>query len=256
MTLDNDARRIREAFNRQLADCHAPADLAERARQGGQRRAAKRRLPAIAGLAAAAAEGPRPRRALAGTRPRRRVGRLAAGAGLALAVAAGIFAAVALQPASPRPVTGPGGGSARLAAWTVIRQPDGGVAIYIRQMWHAEALQARLRKDGVPVRVQFLTPGWIQRHKHDWRIAQWVPRSCSVIDLSEKAWAPLDRKVFSHPLRPTNKRGVYEDPRGMAGLAFIIHPSAIPAGTGLLLQMGSWGSDSFYVKATPACTGP
>jgi hypothetical protein len=250
MTLDNDARRIREAFNRELADCHAPADLAERARQGGQRRAAKRRLLVTAGLAAAAA-----RRALAGTRPRWRVGRLAAG-GLGLAVAGGIFAAVALQPASPRPVTGPGGGSTRLAAWTVIRQPDGGVAIYIRQMRNAAALQARLRKDGVPVRVQFLTPGFIRRHRHDRRIAQWVPRPCSVIDLSEKAWAPLDRKVFSHPLRPTNKRGVYKDPPGMAGLAFIIHPSAIPAGTGLLLQMGSWGSDTFYVKATPACTGP
>jgi hypothetical protein len=240
MTLDNDARRIREAFNRELADCHAPADLAERARQGGQRRAAKRRLLVTAGLAAAAAR--RQRRALAGTRPRWRVARLAAGAGLSLAAAAGIFAAVALQPASPRPVTGAGSGSARLAAWTVIRQPDGRVAIYIRQMWHAAALQARLRKDGVPVRVQFLT-----------RDSQLVPRSCSVIDLSEKALAPLDRKVFSHPLRPTNKPHTYQAP---PGLAFIIHPSAIPAGTGLLLKMGSWGTDTSYVKATPACTGP
>jgi hypothetical protein len=233
MTLDNDARRIREAFNRELADCHAPADLAERARQGGQRRAAKRRLLATAGLAAAAAR--RQRRALAGTRPRWRVGRLAAGAGLGLAAAAGIFAAVVLQTASPGPVTPP----ARLAAWTVTRQPDGGVAIYIRQLRHAAALQARLRKDGVPVRVQFLT-----------RDSQLVPRSCSVIDLSK---GPLDRKVFSHPMRPTNKPHTYQVP---PGLAFIIHPSAIPAGTGLVLKMGSWGTDTSYVKATPACTGP
>jgi len=190
---------------------------------------------------AAAAEGRRPRRALAGTRLRprpQRVGRLAAGAGLGLAAAAGIFAAVVLQTASPGPVTPP----ARLAAWTVIRQPDGGVAIYFRQMRHAAALQARLRKDGVPVRVQFLT-----------RDSQLVPRSCSVIDLSEKALASLDRKVFSHPLRPTNKPHTYQAP---PGLAFIIHPSAIPAGTELLLKMGSWGTDTSYVKATPACTGP
>jgi hypothetical protein len=204
---------------------------------------------------AAAAERPQRRPARAGTRLRarpRRVARLAAGAGLSLAAAAGIFAAVALQPASPRPVTGPGSGSARLAAWTVIRQPDGRVDIYFRQMQHAAALQALLRKDGVPARVQFLTPGWIRRHRHDRRITQVVPRSCSV-DLSNNASPSLNRKIFPEPAGPFNKQGVAHAP---PGLALIVRPSAIPAGTGLLLQMGSYGFNTYYVKVTPACTGP
>jgi hypothetical protein len=248
MTLDNDARRIREAFNRELADCHAPADLAERARQGGQRRAAKRRLLATAGLAAAAAR--RQRRALAGTRPRWRVGRLAAG-GLGLAVAAAIFAAVALQPASPRPVTGPGGGSTRLAAWTVTRQPDGLLNVQFRQLEHPAALQALLRKDGVPARVQFVRHGWVATTS-----THIIPRSCSVGGpRGIKAGLLLQDKVFPPLGGPPNKQGI-STRRIPPGLALIIRPSAIPSGIGLFLQIGPSGYNNVLVKATRACIGP
>src|SRR5215469_13592553 len=47
------ARRIRDAFERDLAEYHAPADLAERARAGGLRRARKRRIQLAASMAAA-----------------------------------------------------------------------------------------------------------------------------------------------------------------------------------------------------------
>jgi hypothetical protein len=56
--LDVDARRIREAFERDLADYHAPPGLPERARVGGLRRAARRRRVrrlTCAGAAAACA---------------------------------------------------------------------------------------------------------------------------------------------------------------------------------------------------------
>ena len=55
--LDTSARRIRDAFEQELTDYHAPADLAERARLGGLRRAKSRRLRhrvAAAGAAGAA----------------------------------------------------------------------------------------------------------------------------------------------------------------------------------------------------------
>src|SRR6516225_11930687 len=51
--VDADARRIRDAFEHDLAGYHAPADLAERARAGGLRRARRRRIQLAASMAAA-----------------------------------------------------------------------------------------------------------------------------------------------------------------------------------------------------------
>ena len=53
--VDADARRIRDAFEHDLAGYHAPADLAERARAGGRRRASRRRMHRMASVAAACA---------------------------------------------------------------------------------------------------------------------------------------------------------------------------------------------------------
>jgi hypothetical protein len=52
--LDVPARRIRDAFERELAGYHAPPDLAGRARLGGLRRARRRRLRRVTGVAAVA----------------------------------------------------------------------------------------------------------------------------------------------------------------------------------------------------------
>jgi len=54
-SLDVDTRRIRDAFERDLADYRAPADLAERARLGGLRRARRHRTLAVSVAAAACA---------------------------------------------------------------------------------------------------------------------------------------------------------------------------------------------------------
>ena len=51
--VEADARRIRDAFEHDLANYHAPADLAERARAGGLRRARRRRIQLAASMAAA-----------------------------------------------------------------------------------------------------------------------------------------------------------------------------------------------------------
>ena len=53
--VDADARRIRDAFEHDLAGYHAPADLAERACAGGRRRASRRRMHRMASVAAACA---------------------------------------------------------------------------------------------------------------------------------------------------------------------------------------------------------
>src|SRR5215472_6901609 len=52
--LDVDARHIRDAIERDLAGYHAPADLPERARLGGRRRARRTRVRRVAGAAAVA----------------------------------------------------------------------------------------------------------------------------------------------------------------------------------------------------------
>jgi hypothetical protein len=115
-SLDNDARRIREAFDRELATYHAPVDLAERARQGGQRRAGNRRRPAIAGLAGAA--------------------------GIAALTATAIWQLAAAPAAAAAP-------------WSVTRGPHGKLTLAIRELRDPAGLQRRLLADGVPATVRF-----------------------------------------------------------------------------------------------------
>ncbi|HEX3493522.1 MAG TPA: hypothetical protein VHU92_29565, partial [Streptosporangiaceae bacterium] len=99
----------------------------------------------------------------------RRLARLAAAGGLAFAVAAGIFAAQAAQSGGTRPANGP----ARLAAWTVVRQPDGVLRIYVRQLRDPAGLQAMLRRDGVPARLEF-----VHHHILGTTSLEIIPRSC------------------------------------------------------------------------------
>ncbi len=119
--LDVSARRIRDAFDHDLGDYQAPADLAERARLGGRRRARSRRL--------------------------RRWG-YAAGA---VCAAVGLAAALMLAPgSSARPV------HVHLAAWSVTTNPDGTVTFTVHQLAHPAELQQTLAEAGVPAVV---TPG-------------------------------------------------------------------------------------------------
>jgi hypothetical protein len=121
--LDLTARRIRDAFEHDLADYQAPAGLAERARLGGLRRARSRRL---------------------------RRWMFAAGAACA---AIGLAAALAVPSASrARPV------HVHLAAWSVDTNSNGTVTVTVHQLAHPAKLQQTLAQAGVPALV---TPGQI-----------------------------------------------------------------------------------------------
>jgi len=112
--LDVSARRIRDAFEHDLTGYQAPADLAERARLGGLRRAKSRRVSA-AGAACAAI-----------------------GLAVALAIPSG---------SQTRPV------HVHLAAWSVDTNSNGTVTVTVRQLTHAAQLQRALAEAGVPAVV-------------------------------------------------------------------------------------------------------
>jgi hypothetical protein len=178
----------------------------------------------------------------------RRLTRLAVAGGLAFAVAAGIFAAQAAQSGPARPANG----RAQLAAWTVIRH-DGVLRIYVRQMRDPAGLQARLRRDGVPARLEFVhhripatTSGKI------------IPHSCRNVSMSDEAQAKLQEKAFPPTTTRPNKEGISRvEPWILA-----IRPSALPAGVGMFWQVwlprkaampAVW--NLVLVQATRRCTG-
>jgi hypothetical protein len=183
---------------------------------------------------------------------RRRVPGVAAAVGAAaVAVAVG----VALPSGHPavRPPVGPppaASGSAsppgvRLAAWTVTRQAGGSIKVTFRQATDPAGLQGTLRADGVPVSVTF---------------AGGQNTACQPfhVSASQAFWpygsrpGPLDGSGFiDHP------QSAYATP-----YAFLIDPSALPAGAGLQIwTSGTPGAaDNFQlhvtlVKTSLQCTG-
>jgi len=179
--------------------------------------------------------------------PRGRLTRLALAGGLAFAVAAGIFAAQAAQ----SPGTRPANGRARLAAWTVIRQPDGVLRIYVRQLRDPAGLQAMLRRDGVPARLEF-----VHHHILGTTSLEIIPLSCRNVSMSDKAQTLLEDKVFPQP-RP-NKDGIA---RAVPWI-LAVRPSALPAGVGMFWPVWlprKWHlpavSNLVLVQASRRCTG-
>ena len=117
-------------------------------------------------------------------RARRRISALAA----ALAAAAAAVIAVTVLPASHPATNQPG---VRLAAWTVVRRPDGVVAVTIRELYNPAGLQRELRADGVPAVVTFHAT-----HRY--------PSSCQVYPASRALLSrvfPLDGR---DPRRPND----------------------------------------------------
>jgi hypothetical protein len=164
-----------------------------------------------------------------------------------LAVATGTVAALALAVAALVPggerATAPGGsaGTERMAAWTVVSQPNGSVRVALR--WpgirDVAGLQDRLRADGIPARVARI--GYLRPPLN-------VP-GCQVFGdwsdgpggISHTLW----RKIFygSHTGRQSNH-------------AFWVYRSAIPRGLGVLVDIYYDGTFGLYVvKASPQCTG-
>ena len=157
-------------------------------------------------------------------RARRRIFSLA----VALAAAAGAAAAVtALLPASHPASHHPG---AQLTAWTVVKQPDGDIAVTIRELFYPAGLQRKLRADGVPASATFDAG-----HRD--------PSSCRAYPAARAVL----REVFPpHPGAPT--------------AAIVIRPSALPTGTGMYLNdtsnpYGYLGLSAGLVQTSTRCTG-
>jgi hypothetical protein len=87
-------------------------------------------------------------------------------AALAVAAGAAALATAALLPASHQP-------PAQLAAWTVIKQPNGTISVTIRELHDPAGLQRTLRADGVLASITF--PG----HPHS---------GCSALAASPAPW--------------------------------------------------------------------
>jgi len=164
-----------------------------------------------------------------------------------LAVAAGAVAALALAVAAVVPgggkATAPGGGTGtgRLAAWTIVSQPNGSVRVALRWpgLRDVAGLQDKLRADGIPARVArigYLRPPLNVPGCHvfgDW--------SAGPGGISHALWL----KIFYGP-----HTGQQSDH------AFWVYPSAIPAGLGVLVDIYYDGTFGLYVvKASPECTG-
>jgi hypothetical protein len=165
-------------------------------------------------------------------RARRRLPALAG----ALAVAAGTALAVtALLPSGHQP-SHPA--RAQLAAWTAVKQPDGGIRVTIHELRDPAALQRTLRADGVSVSVTF--------------IGQSNP-ACQPYGLGGSQGQHLLGSMVTVLPGHGNLR------------VLVIHPSAFPAGAGLAIAAGHPGQSPRGggieltigppVKASPQCTG-
>jgi hypothetical protein len=169
-------------------------------------------------------------------RAARRRHRLTGLAGAAAVTIGAALVVTTLLPASHQ-VSRPS--SARLAAWTVTRQADGNISVTIRELRDPAGLRRMLRADGVPASVRF-SPS---RHR---------PNPCRGYDGSQA----LQHKVVQN-LRPAHV--------GEQSIFLIIHPSALPAGAGVGLQVTSSGGylhrpglhqfGVALVQASSQCTG-
>lgn len=152
-------------------------------------------------------------------------------AGLAV-VAAAVLALTTLIPASHHP-------TAQLAAWTVVKRADGSVSVTIRELRDPAGLQSSLRADGIPASVRFF-PSRGQQNP------------CQAYPGGQA----LQQRVVAE-LRPGHLRE--------QTILLIIHPSALPNGAGVGLQVtGSAGNTHrmgdhrlgvALVQASPQCTG-
>lgn len=205
------------------------------------------------------------------TRLQRTVARSRSGrARLILAGAATIAACVAVAVAAllpggaPRPGGAGGGtGPARLAAWSVTKQPDGSVAVTLHELPNAAKLQQKLRADGIPARVvaqraqKLRGGGWLMPDDTS------IP-GCHVYLVGRPGIpASLWQKIF---YGPHTKVRSYN---------FWIYPAALPPGRGVVIFVDfagdklsntnqRIGADNGYgvasyslylINSSPRCTG-
>jgi hypothetical protein len=158
-------------------------------------------------------------------RARRRI----PGAAGALAVVAGAALAVTtLLPASHQ-ASHPA--HAQLASWTVAKQADGSIRVTIRELRDPSQLQRKLRADGIPASVS------VARNP----ACQGYPTSGT----------PAQRRAVLAPVFQLAQSGYSS--------VIIIHPSALPTGTGVVInaafQPRAFGFGVGLVQASQQCTG-
>jgi hypothetical protein len=165
-------------------------------------------------------------------RARRRIPLLTGALGVA---AATVLAVTTLLPGTHHPSPQP---SAQLAAWTVVKQPGGNIKVTIRELHNPAGLQARLRADGVPATVTFLSQ--LNPACQPWPGAPLYGRSTP-------AGTILVNDVFP-PMPP-----------GAPSDVIVIRPSALPRGGGVELAVGFHGASgaigAALVRTSPQCTG-
>jgi hypothetical protein len=156
-------------------------------------------------------------------RSRRRIPGLA---GTLAVAAAAVFAITALLPG--RHASHQSG--FQLAAWTVVKHADGTVYVTIRELRDPDGLQRTLRADGVPASVIFGTSPNVQ------------PNPCQ---------SDGHPNLLPKVVKPSTAPG---QPRGHA-IVMTIHPSAIPAGTGVQIITSHTSVGIHLVTASQGCTG-
>jgi hypothetical protein len=180
-------------------------------------------------------------------RRRRRLGVLASAGGLAAAAVAVSTALPASRPAGSYPASShpPSGPAVQLTAWTVTRQAGGSIKVTFREATDAAGLQRTLRADGVPVSVTFTG-------RQNRACQPYSAGSGQALRPFGTRTGPLGGPGFTH-----NPKAAYSTPD-----ALVIHPSALPSGTGLQIwTSGTPGAaDNFQlnvnlVEASPQCTG-
>ena len=157
----------------------------------------------------------------------------------ALAVAAAAAAAVAVAVTAALPASHPAGAhDARLAAWTVVRSADDGIAVTVKELQDPAGLQSTLRADGVPASVTFAGQGN--------PACQGYPGSGT-----QSQRRQLLSSVVTAPVASQRN-------------AMIIHPAALPSGAGLFIAaaMRNYPGPRAgieltvgLVQASPQCTG-
>jgi hypothetical protein len=196
---------IRDGLDRLTAESQIPDGLVGRAR----RRAAKRRHP----MRAVAATG------------------AAVTAAAAAAIAVTSVASTRVPSSNNHRLT------ARLAAWTVIKQTDGDIIVTISQLQDPVGLESTLRADGVPASVDF-TNGTPSSNQTANPACSTYPGGGAVLD-----------SIITGQLQNNN------------GQALTIDPSAMPSGLGLQIfsLVGSGGHFAGVgvraVQASQQCTG-
>lgn len=140
------------------------------------------------------------------SRARRR--RLRQGLNTVAAAVIAAVAALAVLPGSGGHGTTPAG----LTAWTVITKPGGQLSVTIRELRDPAGLQHRLRADGVLATVRFTSR---------------LPRPCHYDRLPARQELRLLSEIFPQSSSASGQT------------AFTINPSAIPARTGLWINVGA-----------------